>query len=114
MNEKASYEFYDELKKVNINNFDKVTYSNVKGKPYEKDDDVYELLRKQIMSSVLFEKSIRDLIDKGVDTFIEVGPGKTLSGFVKKINKDVFVYNVEDIKSLNETVESLKSRVASI
>ena len=114
MYEKASYEFYDELKKVNINNFDKVTYSNVKGKPYEKDDDVYELLRKQIMSSVLFEKSIRDLIDKGVDTFIEVGPGKTLSGFVKKINKDVFVYNVEDIKSLNETVESLKSRVASI
>lgn len=114
MYEKASYEFYNELKKVNINNFDKVVYSNVKGKPYEKDDDVYELLRKQIMSSVLFEKSIRDLIDKGVDTFIEVGPGKTLSGFVKKINKDVFVYNVEDIKSLNETVESLKARVASI
>ena len=114
MYEKASYEFYDELKKININEFNKVAYSNVKGKPYEKNDDVYELLRKQIMSSVLFEKSIRDLIDKGVDTFIEVGPGKTLSGFVKKINKDVFVYNVEDIKSLNETIESLKSRVTSI
>ena len=112
--EKASYEFYDELKKININEFNKVAYSNVKGKPYEKNDDVYELLRKQIMSSVLFEKSIRDLINKGVDTFIEVGPGKTLSGFVKKINKDVFVYNVEDIKSLNETIESLKSRVTSI
>ena len=60
------------------------------------------------------DEMIDKLEEKGVDTFIEVGPGKALSGFVKKINKDVFVYNVEDIKSLNETVESLKSRVASI
>ena len=106
--EKASYKFYEELKKANINKFEKTVYSNVKGSPYEESDDVKELLRQQIMSSVLFEKSIRDLIDKGVNTFIEVGPGKTLSGFVKKINKDVKIYNVEDLKSLRETVESLK------
>lgn len=106
--EKASYKFYEELKKVNINKFERTVYSNVKGNPYEENDDVKELLRQQIMSSVLFEKSIRDLIDKGVDTFIEVGPGKTLSGFVKKINKDVKIYNVEDLKSLRETVESFK------
>ena len=106
--EKASYKFYEELKKANINKFEKTVYSNVKGNPYEENDDVKELLRQQIMSSVLFEKSIRDLIDKGVNTFIEVGPGKTLSGFVKKINKDVKIYNVEDLKSLRETVESLK------
>lgn len=106
--EKASYKFYEELKKVNINKFERTVYSNVKGNTYEENDDVKELLRQQIMSSVLFEKSIRDLIDKGVNTFIEVGPGKTLSGFVKKINKDVKIYNVEDLKSLRETVESLK------
>lgn len=106
--EKASYKFYEELKKVNINKFERTVYSNVKGNPYEENDDVKELLRQQIMSSVLFEKSIRDLIDKGVNTFIEVGPGKTLSGFVKKINKDVKIYNVEDLKSLRETVESFK------
>lgn len=106
--EKASYKFYEELKKVNINKFERTVYSNVKGNSYEENDDVKELLRQQIMSSVLFEKSIRDLIDKGVNTFIEVGPGKTLSGFVKKINKDVKIYNVEDLKSLRETVESLK------
>lgn len=106
--EKASYKFYEELKKVNINKFEKTVYSNVKGSPYEESDDVKELLRQQIMSSVLFEKSIRNLIDRGVNTFVEVGPGKTLSGFVKKINKDVKIHNVEDLKSLRETVESLK------
>ena len=66
------------------------------------------------MSPVLFEKSIRDLINKGVDTFIEVGPGKTLSGFVKKIDKEVNVYNVEDIKSLKETVCNLNLIKANI
>lgn len=106
--EKASYKFYEELKEVNINKFEKTVYSNVKGSSYEESDDVKELLRQQIMSSVLFEKSIRDLIDKGVSTFVEVGPGKTLTGFVKKIDKDVKIYNVEDLKSLGETVESLK------
>lgn len=106
--EKASYKFYEELKKVNMNKFEKTVYSNVKGSPYEESDDVKELLRQQIMSSVLFEKSIRNLIDRGVNTFVEVGPGKTLSGFVKKINKDVKIHNVEDLKSLRETVESLK------
>lgn len=106
--EKASYKFYEELKEVNINKFEKTVYSNVKGSSYEERDDVKELLRQQIMSSVLFEKSIRDMIDKGVNTFVEVGPGKTLTGFVKKIDKDVKIYNVEDLKSLGETVESLK------
>ena len=108
MYEKASYEFYEELKKVEIKDFKKVVYSNVKGMPYENKDDVRELLRLQIMSSVLFEKSIRDLIEKGVDTFVELGPGKTLCGFVKKIDKNVKTYNVEDLKSLKETVENLK------
>lgn len=106
--EKASYKFYEELKEVNINKFEKTVYSNVKGSSYEESEDVKELLRQQIMSSVLFEKSIRDMIDKGVNTFVEVGPGKTLTGFVKKIDKDVKIYNVEDLKSLGETVESLK------
>ena len=60
------------------------------------------------MSPVLFEKSIRDLLDRGVDTFIEVGPGKTLSGFVKKIDKNAKIYNVEDMESLENTISSLK------
>lgn len=106
----ASYEFYEEIKKVDIKDFDKLVYSNVKGLPYEKNDDVKELLRSQIMQPVLFEKSIRDLLSRGVDTFVEVGPGKVLSGFVKKISSDAKVYNVENIDSLKNTIEKLNVR----
>lgn len=108
MYEEASYEFYEELKKAEIRDFKKVAYSNVKGAPFEEGDDVKELLRQQIMSPVLFEKSIRDLLDREVDTFIEVGPGKALSGFVKKIDKNAKIYNVEDMESLENTISSLK------
>ena len=107
--EKASYEFYEDLKDIHINDFDKVVYSNLLGKPYKKDDDIKEILRKHIMSSVLFEDSINDMIEKGVDTFIELGPGKTLTGFVKKINRSVKTYNIEDFKSLKEVVDNLKN-----
>ncbi len=107
MYKEASYEFYEELKKVDIKDFKKVAYSNVKGAPYEEEDDIKELLRQQIMSPVLFEKSVRDLLEKGVDTFIEVGPSKTLSAFVKKIDENANIYNVEDIESLENTISSL-------
>lgn len=47
------------------------------------------------------------MLADGVDTFIEVGPGKALSGFIKKITKDAAVYNVEDMASLEKTLEGL-------
>ena len=68
---------------------------------------VKDILKNQVISSVLWEKSILTMINNGVDTFIEIGPGKTLCGFVKKINKDVRTFNVEDIDSLNNTIGSL-------
>ena len=64
---------------------------------------VKELLQKQVYSSVKFEQSIRLLLEDGVDTFIEVGVGKTLAGLIKKINKEVKVFNVEN----KETLEAL-------
>lgn len=105
--EQASYEYFEELKKAEINALEKTVYSNVKGIPYCKEDDIKDLLRRQIMSSVLFEDSIKDMISKGVDTFIEIGPGKALSGFVKKIDKNVKVFNVEDMDSLRATIDVL-------
>ena len=66
------------------------------------------LLVRQIESPVLWEDSVRKLVELGVDTFVEVGPGTTLSKFIKKINKEVAVYNVEDLKSLTKTLEALQ------
>ncbi len=70
-------------------------------------EDIKASLVKQVTSPVKWEATIRKMIADGVDTFIEVGPGKTLSGFVGKIDKEVKVYNVEDMASLNNLLESL-------
>ena len=59
-----------------------------------------ELLYQQVMNSVLWEQSIRKMIEFGVTKFIEIGPGRTLSGFVKKIDRRLSVLNVEDTNSL--------------
>ena len=60
------------------------------------------------MSPVKWEDTINYLASQGVDTFIEVGPGKTLSGFVKRTVKGVKIYNVEDMKSLEKTLKGLE------
>ena len=103
----ASEEFYNTIKKANIKPLKKQVYSNVKGLVYEENDDIRDLLKRHIRSSVLFEKTIRDMLEKGVNTFIEVGPGKALRGFVKKIDRKVTLLNVEDINSLNDTLSAL-------
>ena len=72
------------------------------------DQSIPEILEKQVMSPVYFEKSIRYMIDQGVDTIIEVGPGKVLSGFVRKIDRSIQLYQIEDMESLKKTVKALK------
>ena len=75
--------------------FDKVKYPYVANCTAEYVDEntscgyIKELLSKQVYSSVRFEQSVRKMIADGYDTFVEVGPGKTLSGFVKKIAKSM-------------------------
>lgn len=72
-------------------------------------DRIKELLYRQVMSSVLWEQSIRRMIADGVEEFIEIGPGKTLSGFVRKVDRGLKVYNVEDIVTLEATMKALQS-----
>ena len=105
--EGASNDFYETIKKVEINPLNKTVYSNVKGLPYDENDDIRMLLKNHIRSSVYFEKSIRDMLNKGVNTFIEVGPGKALRGFVKKIDKNATLLNVENLASLKATIDKL-------
>ena len=75
------------------------------------DEEIKELLYKQVKSSVRWSESIDKMLDMGVDTFIELGPGKVLSGFIKEISREkglkVNIFNVEDIKSLNKTLEGI-------
>lgn len=81
---------------------------NAIGREMKKDENIKDLLEKQVQSSVYFEDSINYMIKNGVDTFIEIGGGKVLSGFVKKISKDVNVYNVDNCESLKEVIKKIK------
>ena len=63
------------------------------------------MLEKQVSSSVRWQQTIEKMIMDGVDTFIEIGPGKTLSGFMRKINRDVKVLNIEKVEDLEKLRE---------
>ena len=84
------------------------TISNVTANYIDSVDEVKTLLYIQFMSSVLWEQSIPKMVADGVRHFIELGPGRTLSGFVKKIDRSLNTYHVEDRASLKETALALK------
>lgn len=97
-----------ELENIEVNRMSIPVVTNVTGKIIESETDIKDLLVRQVSTSVLWEDCVRSLIEKGADTFIEIGPGKVLSGFIKKIDKGVRILNVEDKASLDNTMAVLK------
>lgn len=84
-------------------------YANLTGERYPADPAVFgSVLAAQIMNPVRWVKEIRALIDAGIDTFVECGPGKTLCGLIRKIDKSVTAYNVEDEETLAAAVAALR------
>jgi [acyl-carrier-protein] S-malonyltransferase len=81
-------------------------YSNVNARPHG--DNIRDAMAMQIISPVLWEDILRAMADCGVDTFIELGPGKTLAAFVKKTVEGVACLNVEDAESLKKTLEFIE------
>lgn len=73
-------------------------YANVNGEPYGGDGK--DILARQTMRPVLFQQSIQRMIERGIDTFVEVGVGATLEGFVKRTSKDVKAYHVDSMEAL--------------
>ena len=71
-------------------------------------DSIKRSLIRQLSNPLLWEDSIKAIVDSGIDTFIEVGPGKVLSGLIKRIEPSAKVFNVEDMKSLENTLASIK------
>lgn len=98
-----------ELESVNVEAMNIPVVTNVTGKIVESSNEIKDLLVNQVSKSVLWEDCVRTLIQNGVDTFIEIGPGKVLCGFIKKIDKEVRVFNVEDKASLDNTIAALKN-----
>lgn len=97
-----------ELATIKMNDPKFPVISNVEALPVRDTKHVKELLIGQVSHSVRWEDSIRYMLSMGIDSFIEIGPGKVLSGFIKKIDKEAKVFNIEDITSLEAALSGLE------
>lgn len=93
-----------ELQNVKFAEFKIPLVANATAQIIDSSANIKELLIKQVSSPVLWESSIKLMLEKGVDTFVEIGPGKILGGFVKKISKEARIFNIEDMNSLEKTL----------
>ena len=90
------------LKDVTVHDIQIPYLANVTGDYVTDREQVKPLLTQQVSSSVRWQQSVEKMIADGVDTFVEIGPGKTLSGFMRKINKEVKTINIEKIEDLEK------------
>ena len=104
--EAASQKLKIELGKYDLNVPEIPVVYNISGQ--EENGNLIDILTKQIKSSVYFYQSLQYMIGQGVEAFIEIGPGKALSAFVKKTDRNIPVYSVDSIESLNKMLGALK------
>lgn len=108
MLKKAGEELAQVLESVELSPLDVPYVTNVTAQQVTDISQTKELLAEQVSSSVRWQQSMENLIADGVDTFIEIGPGRTLAGFMRKISRDVTVYNVGTWADVEKVAESLK------
>lgn len=107
--QEASDKLYEALQEIQINKIaDQKVIKNIDATEYTNNDDIKRILANHVINPVKFKKSIENMIDQGVDTIIEIGPGKVLSGFVKKTNKDIQVFNTNNIEAFEQILSELK------
>lgn len=104
--DEAAEKLAEKLDKVNFSNARIPIVANVTGKPVTNGREIRELMKIQISSQVLWEKSIRYMMENGIDTYLEIGPGKALSGMLKKIDRKLQVYNVSDMNSYDKIIQT--------
>ncbi len=101
------------LENVELSDFTIPYVSNLMGDYVRDTKEIKFLLKMQISSPVKWQQSVEKMIEEGVDTFVEIGPGRTLSGFMKKINKEVKVLNIDKYEDLEKALDELKGEVAA-
>lgn len=104
---KAGDEMKELLEKTDLHELRIPYVTNVSAEYVRDIKNTKLLLAEQVCNSVLWEPSVKNMIADGVDTFIEIGPGKTLAGFIKKINKEVKIYNVSTWEDMDKVVEEI-------
>lgn len=107
----ASIKLAETIKNVQVNDPQIPVVANVNAQIVSTGEEVKEALITQVNNSVKWEQSIKLLSDKGVTTFVEIGPGKVLSGLIKKIVPGAKLLNIEDMASFEKTLVQLKEGV---
>ncbi|HIT90503.1 MAG TPA: ACP S-malonyltransferase [Candidatus Merdenecus merdavium] len=108
MLETAGERLKEDLEKIRIHPLRVPYVSNVTAEYIMDEGKIKELLTRQVSSSVRWQQSVETMIKAGVTTFIEIGPGKTLAGFMKKIDKNVTTLNIEKTEDLDTVCRAIK------
>lgn len=112
--EGAGKEFAGFVSNLELNDAKLPVITNVDAQMTTKANDFREKMPKQISSSVHWTQTIQKMVEEGVDTFVEIGPGKVLAGLNKKVAPETTVYNIFDKASLEATVAALKEQMAGV
>ncbi len=105
----ASEALRKELEQVTIGDFEIPVVKNLDGRMYQNDEDIKDILARHIISPVRFSKGLETMLDEGIDTFVEIGPGKTLSGFVKRLNteREITILTINNVETLENRLADL-------
>lgn len=106
----AATKLFGKLGAVTFSKAQVPVIANVTAKPVREGSEIRQLLVDQVYSPVLWEDSVTWLLEQGVDTFVEFGPGSVLTGLVKKIDKTVKLYNISSLESFASVTEALEAR----
>lgn len=106
--EKAKEAYEKELENISFSKGKVKVIKNIDGSYYSEKDNIKDILARHIISPVRFDRAIQLMKDENVDEYVEIGPGKTLTGFVKKDNKEAKTYNINDLESLENYIKEVK------
>lgn len=112
--EGASKEFAEFVSDLDLSSASVPVVTNVDGAATISSEDFRNKMPRQICSSVHWTQTIENMIQNGVDTFVEIGPGKVLAGLNKKISSEITTYNIYDKESLETTISALKEQFAGV
>ncbi len=105
----AADEFKGYVESFDVNDANCPVITNADAEETISGESFKQKMPEQIYSSVYWTQTVNKMAENGVDTIIEIGPGKVLAGLVKKINPAITTYNIYDVESLNATIETLKT-----
>lgn len=105
--EKAKEAYEKELDDITFKEGKVRVIKNIDGTYYSEKDNIKEILARHIISPVRFDRAIELMKEEKVEEYIEIGPGKTLTGFIKKDNKEAKIYNINDLESLEKYIKEV-------